>query len=208
MCNKDLMLNAPDCLKVIPFPSLRYNFSPIGMKKNFKNIIIALPVVKDLNIDLQKILVKFFIKYKDSLIKFNFFIKRHPSNSYINSKLKYISKNHLNINFVSNKIDNYYLQSSLLISTASSAPVDALAYGLPSLIMSDSFGYSHVPYPIYRYKDYYKIFYNENDLFKLFFKFSKLNSKQAIYSKIRKDYFGVNNKKIKINYDYIFKKTN
>jgi hypothetical protein len=208
MCNKELMLNAPDYLRVTPFPSLRYNFRTINNIKNFKNTIIALPVVKDLNINLQKVLVKFFIKYQYSLNKFNFFIKSHPSNNYINRKLIDISKHHLNINFVSNKIDDYYLQSSLLISTASSAPVDALAYGLPSLIMSDHFGYSHVPYPLYRYKNYYKIFYNENELFKLFLIFSKQNLKQSIYSKIRKEYFGVNNKKIRTNYDYIFKKTN
>ena len=159
---------------------------------NRENILIILPIGLK---DSIKIIKAFINAEKDiKLSKFNVLIKPHPT--MIVDKLKGVFTNNWKSNYswVYGDFKESIIRSKLFISNTSSAIVEALAYGVPGIIMGSDTSITQNPIPKSINKEIWRLVYTAGELAEAINHYTNLTDKEMrnlnkIGKNIKSDYF-------------------
>ncbi len=153
-------------------------------------VLLGLPIILDESIHLIKIMHQYAKNNNNIKVK----IKPHPSvpdTAIIQHYTEQIPKS---FEFVSGNFHNIIETSHLLITTASSVAVEAIAKGIPVIIIGKLSGLIHNPIPKNISKKIWRLCYTPKELKDAIDYFMNLSSKQQeelqeIGKQVRADYF-------------------
>jgi hypothetical protein len=184
-------------LSVEVAPALRYqypeDFADNNNDKDAVIVLIALPIIKRtaLNIiDRVNELVSKFPLSKELGKKIIFYIKSHPSGENFKSYRFNILDNNIKICFSDAHFVSLANKAQVVVSVASSASVEALAYGCFVIVLADLRGVTQETIPDEVSADFWKIVYSSTDFHDALVSFMKEKSKALENAtKIKELYF-------------------
>lgn len=150
-------------LKVIISPALRFQniLEPQELKEPKKlTLLVALPIFKDESCSILE-LVHSAVKHLPKNISIK--IKIHPGSNR-NAIKKFISVLGINSSIIDIPMHVAILESSIVISSASSSAVESVLLGKPTLILSDRANPTKNPIPYGISRDIYAVCYDAKDI--------------------------------------------
>ena len=185
-------------LNVITFPALRNaginlrGSSSAKYKGNdYFKVLVTLPIRIEDSFEIIDFIEQI---YKEKKLKIKWEIKPHPSLNpkKINDKIKLISKD---ITLVSGSFYDHVQNCNLLIGNASSTLLEALSFGVPTIIIGRRNGITDNPISNNISKDYWDICYSSNEFVKTFNRLvinkdkDFIKSQKILSEKIKSEYF-------------------
>ncbi|MBF0328452.1 MAG: hypothetical protein HQL10_04790 [Nitrospirae bacterium] len=155
-------------------------------------ILIALPIMMREGNDILKLAASCL--ENKMLQTCHFLIKQHPTNKR-EQILKYFGSGWPNrFQFSDEDVDTSMNKASLLISSASSVCMEALARGIPVIIVGSSSGLTYTPVPHHITDDIWSLCYTSDELMKAILYYKSRDEKtvkrhEALGKDIRGDYF-------------------
>lgn len=188
-------------LNVVVAPAFR--FSNIWNERKFYPSEGIFTVLVTLPIELKKaqeILTSIeFVTSKLLENKIKFLIKIHPTQENIYQDNLFKLKTKKNMEFIKGNVYDYIEKSNLLISNASSTCVEALAKGIPVIVLEDRTGFLRNPIPKAIDNKYWLISFDKHELLEGIVRFYSLsipfndfeiqmrNIKEGYFNKITKE---------------------
>ncbi len=158
---------------------------------NLYNILVVLPIMFEEANYLIKIIQEIEHEIPDNCI---LKIKSHPSVSLKKYNLLPDELSSGKLQYIAGPMNDYISSSRLVISSASSAIMECLANGIPTIVIGNRYGLTHNPIPESVPSEIWKLCYDRHELIESInhyysMKPDDLNKIENIGRMIRKDYF-------------------
>ncbi|TVZ55494.1 hypothetical protein OD91_0742 [Lutibacter sp. Hel_I_33_5] len=151
-------------IKVSVGPGFRFMDinKPIGFLKNKKSILVALPIGFEDSINIIRTLDE--VGKCKKFTKYNIIIRPHPTISIERLKVRVKDIWKINYSWAKGEFRDNVLDSFLFISNTSSSIVEALAYGVPAIIVGSKTSITQNPIPKIIDKRLWRIVYTAEEL--------------------------------------------
>lgn len=187
----------PD-LDVIVTPSFRsrhvWNNNSLNLKNETFTILVTLPISLKTSFNIMELLKTVVESKSISKQKFIFIIKPHPTNSVDKLKKSFSQQIPLAFYFTKESFNELILKVDLLVTEASSTSLEALACGVPVIIIENMHGLTYNPISNSIPRELYTICSSPEQLISAFNTYMNMSSEdvknqKAAGSRIRADYF-------------------